>query len=174
MTFWILRLGKADERLLRVLMSRRGKVLDMVMRGLTHLGDWASCVLFAAILLFLQDRGYDIPGVQASVSLLIAFLASQFLKRTISRPRPQLPHGMAFLVDPPDRFSFPSGHAACSMALALPVALALPLLPGTVILLLAVGVGISRCYLGVHYPGDVMAGWALAGLSNLAALAILG
>ena len=42
------------------------------------------------------------------------------------------------------------------------------------VLLVGLLVGISRCYLGVHYPGDVMVGWTLAALSVLAAGPILG
>ncbi len=62
----------------------------------------------------------------------------------------------------PDRFSFPSGHAASSLALALSAAAYLPAPLAAAITGWALVTGISRCYLGVHYPGDVVAGWALA------------
>jgi undecaprenyl-diphosphatase len=45
---------------------------------------------------------------------------------------------------------------------------------GVALVALALVVGISRCYLGVHYPGDVVAGWALALLGHLADAALLG
>jgi undecaprenyl-diphosphatase len=55
------------------------------------------------------------------------------------------------------------------MAIALPVALALPVYLGVPVLLLGMAIGLTRCYLGVHYPGDVVAGWGIGVLSVLAA-----
>jgi undecaprenyl-diphosphatase len=98
----------------------------------------------------------------------------QLLKRTVSRARPRMPEGFAALVQPPDRFSFPSGHAASSLSVALALALVLPGAAAGPLLGLAAVVGMSRCYLGVHYPGDVLAGWTLALLGTAAAGVVLG
>ena len=68
--------------------------------------------------------------------------------------------GIASLIEPPDRFSFPSGHASATLSVALPLFLGLPIAVGGLVLALALVVG--RCYLGVHYPGDVVVGWALS------------
>jgi undecaprenyl-diphosphatase len=65
----------------------------------------------------------------------------------------------------PDRFSFPSGHSAAALSVFLPLALATPVPGSFLILALGIAVGFSRCYLGVHYPGDVLADWTLAALS---------
>jgi undecaprenyl-diphosphatase len=81
---------------------------------------------------------------------------------------------MSSLIHPPDRFSFPSGHAAAGLSLALPLALALPVVLGITVLSLGLAVGLTRCYLGVHYPGDVLAGWSLAALSVAFAGQFLG
>lgn len=64
----------------------------------------------------------------------------------------------------PDRFSFPSGHACAAMALAIGVASAIPALT-VPLLIAALLVGFSRVMLGVHYPGDVLMGQAIALLS---------
>jgi undecaprenyl-diphosphatase len=61
----------------------------------------------------------------------------------------------------PDRFSFPSGHAAASMSVALGYGVTFPVL-ALPLLALALLVGFSRVRLGVHFPGDVLAGQVLA------------
>lgn len=175
MTQWILRVGAADERLLRALALRRRPALTRFMRTFTHVGDAPVPVGFALLLLLGGIPGLTGVATQVAASLALAFLLSQLLKRTISRPRPRLPVGLASLVEPPDRFSFPSGHATASLAVTLPVALEVAGGGGLEILaflvvLPALLVGMSRCYLGVHYPGDVVAGWGIAIASTLAVL----
>lgn len=177
MTPWILRVGAADERLLCALALRRRPSLTRFMRTFTHLGDAPVPVGFALLLLLGGIPGLTSVATQVVATLALAFVVSQLLKRTISRPRPRLPVGLASLVEPPDRFSFPSGHATASLAVTLPVALELGGAGGLEILAILVVVpalliGMSRCYLGVHYPGDVVAGWGIAVASTVAASAV--
>jgi undecaprenyl-diphosphatase len=67
----------------------------------------------------------------------------------------------------PDRFSFPSGHSAAAMSVAIAYAVAYPSAAAPLIALAAL-VGMSRVFLGVHYPGDVLIGQLLAALTYLA------
>ena len=169
MPTWILRLGEYDERLLHAVVSRRLDWLDRVIRLLTRLGDPSVAVALAGALA-LGVAG-DLNGARfvPAFSLALSFLFSQVLKRSFSRTRPDLPVGIISLIQPPDRFSFPSGHATASLSIALPVALAMAFPFGPLVLGLGLAVGLTRCYLGVHYPGDVLAGWSLAVISTLLA-----
>ena len=94
------------------------------------------------------------------------------LKSAFDRPRPHLWRGVAHL----SSGSFPSGHATQSAALALAL-LALAWRTRWRLLVAAsaavyVGlVGVSRLYLGVHYPSDVLGGWSVATLWALLVLA---
>ena len=162
MSDWILRVGAVDRRLLRALALRRRPWLTFVMRGVTRLGGAVPAISIAGLLLLGAVPGLEAAGIHASFALAISHLLSQALKRSVSRPRPHLPVGLGSLIEAPDRFSFPSGHASASLAIAIPVALAVSGAFGLGILLVAVTIGISRCYLGVHYPGDVLMGWGLA------------
>lgn len=173
MTGWILTLGSVDERLLHAVVVRRGRMAALLMRAVTHLGDAQNVILLTlAFALGLVPALQD-AGVVAAWALASSHLVVRILKRSVVRPRPRLP-GLRFLIKPQDRFSFPSGHAAAGLSVALPFFLDLggPLAWG--ILALGFLVGISRCYLGVHYPGDVLVGWMLAVLAVFSAVPFLG
>ncbi len=164
----ILRLDHHDERFLHALVSRRRPLLDGLMRAVTHLGGAVSSIAVALLLWAGAVPGLQAAGAKATFALAASFLVVQVLKRTISRPRPEMPVGFDSLTRAPDRFSFPSGHSAASLSIALPVAVAVGGVPGTAILLLGLVIGFSRAYLGVHYPGDIAAGWVLSLLAQLA------
>jgi undecaprenyl-diphosphatase len=173
MTAWIARMHRHDERFLHALVARRRPRLDRLMRAVTHLGDAAVTVTAALLLSLGAVPGLALAGRRAAFALVASHLVVQLLKRTVTRARPVMPTGVKALVQPPDRFSFPSGHAAATLSLALGLATGLP---GEAAPLLgcAMTVGVSRCYLGVHYPGDVLAGWALALLGLAGALVVVG
>jgi undecaprenyl-diphosphatase len=173
MSEWILRMSDADRRLLQARAIRRIPLLNRFMKAWTHLGDPAVAIGIAGALLVLGLPGSEGAGIHAALGLTLSHLFSQLLKRRIARPRPNLAVGLHSLIEAPDRFSFPSGHASASLALALPVALAVAPMVGMAVLLGALLVGVSRSYLGVHYPGDVLAGWLLAILSAGLACALL-
>lgn len=172
MTAWILRLGAADERLLRALLVRRRPVIDRVMRGVTHVADAPVAIALTLVLAFGAVPGLQAAGVRAAWVLALSHLGVEILKRVFTRERPRLGTGMAWLVTVPDRFSFPSGHATAALSVALPVALALPPLGAAPVLGLAIWIGISRCWLGVHYPGDVAAGWTMSLLVHAGVVAL--
>ena len=161
----IMSVSHADERLLFALVTRRRPALDALMRSLTRLGNVEVIVPITLAVLLGAVEGLAGAGAVAAWSLAVSHLVVQLVKRSICRKRPQLPVGLGFLIVPDDRFSLPSGHATAGLSVALPLALTLGGLLGAVVLVLGLIVGVSRCYLGVHYPSDVLAGWALAALS---------
>ena len=119
-----------------------------------------------------------VPGVHQLVTLMLMSLAVErvvywVLKNSLKRPRPQdsLP-GFRSLIPPGDKFSFPSGHTSAAFVLATALCLVYEG-PVNSIYFWAGGIAFSRVLLGVHYPGDTLAG-ALMGSSIVVVMANLG
>ena len=138
---------------------------------------WVKSLVIAGIgtAADLRRRPGRLPPTPllAGIALLIASLASGALKDLIGRLRPPLADGtLSALVALPADASFPSGHATSAFAAAGVVAALHPRLRAPVLGLAAL-VALSRVYLGVHFPSDVLAGAAL-GLGIAAAAMALG
>ncbi len=95
------------------------------------------------------------------------------MKRIIRRDRPfHTLEGIRHLIMPPDKFSFPSGHTAGAFLFAVLIGHAYRDLQAALFVWASL-VGVSRVYLGVHYPSDVLAGSLLGLLSARMGLAIV-
>lgn len=144
------------------------------MRDLTGLGGHGVLgLVLLAVCSYLLLAGLRRTAASVLASGLSGMLLSWLLKGLFDRPRPDLvPHG-AYVLSP----SFPSGHAMLSalvyLTLAALVARQLPhrrlrLHVVCVAVVLTLLVGVSRVYLGVHWPSDVLAGWAVGAAWALA------
>lgn len=162
MTPLMVTLSQVDETLLRAVVGRRRRLVDSAMRWITKLGNPGVIVPFTLVLGFGAVASLHDAGIVAAWSITLSHGVVRVLKPRFQRERPSLPIGLGFLIEPEDRFSFPSGHATAALSVGLPLFLALHGPLATLALAVAVLVGLSRCYLGVHYPGDVLMGWTIA------------
>lgn len=141
--------------------------LESAMRDVTALGGWVVLTLVTTAVaggLLLAGRRRQALFVVAAI--VGAAVLADLIKDVFERPRPDLvPHGVA--VSSP---SFPSGHAtqaaACYLTLGALLARFQPrrrLKAFTIgfAVIITLAVGLSRVYLGVHWPSDVLAGWTL-------------
>jgi undecaprenyl-diphosphatase len=158
-----------DEALLLGFRRFHSPVRTGIARALTRIGDGKSwAVVGLACLASGTDLGRHL-GLRLAAATLGATVLSQGLKRSLSRARPGVAiAGFEPLAENPDRFSFPSGHTAAAFAVAVAFA-GEPGGAGPLALLLATGIGLSRVYLGAHYPLDVAAGGVLGVIAGLAA-----
>lgn len=140
-----------------------------MMRKLTHLGGARVTI---GVALLLVAAGEQLLGLAALFALTTSHLAVQLLKRVVARPRPCDANGRPLaLIDLPDPFSFPSGHAAAACAVSGTIAIAHPLL-APILLPIAALIATSRVTLRVHHVSDVVAG-VLLGLASAAGAALL-
>jgi undecaprenyl-diphosphatase len=162
------RILSLDEALLLSFRRFHAPWRTVIARTLTHMGDAKSWTVAGLALLATGTQHGRHLGLRLGTASLLATGLSQALKRSLTRARPDVSiAGFEALAQNPDRFSFPSGHTAAAFGVAVSFA-GEPLGIGPLALLLAVGIALSRVYLGAHYPLDVGAGALLGVVAGLA------
>lgn len=138
--------------------------------GLTMIGAAIVRVplaIGATLWLVARRRARDALALAGAVAIGLAILP--LVKELIGRPRPD----PAWWLVAASRESFPSGHATGAMLLyPLLGAIAGGRRAAVAGIVLALLIGLSRVYLGVHWASDVLGGWLLGGAGALAALAL--
>ena len=143
--------------------SIRSPLLEAVMLGLTAMGSMIVVlpILVVSLASLYLKRRYGAMlflAIALGGSLLIDFT----MKLIFERPRPKLDYAAVL----PD-YSFPSGHAMNGVVFYVSIALILwnvfgrrvGIVSTIVAVVLAIGIGVSRIYLGYHYFTDVLGGW---------------
>ena len=115
-----------------------------------------ACVLGVAVAA-VRIRRMPVRAVWVLATVCAAGLSSSLLKTTFGRARPDESYQMLIETNP----SMPSGHALVAMGAAVAVACVVRRTWVPAVVVLAVGSGLSRLYLGVHWLSDVAAGWLL-------------
>lgn len=146
-------------------------VLDAFMIACTRLADH-GLVWIALCLVLLATKRYRVWGVAAACALACSFLVDEFLLKSLFlRLRPFVADPtVALIVDPPSGYSFPSGHSATSLAVAVTLLFS-PLKKRwkAIVLAFALLVAFSRVYLCVHFATDVLAGIAVGAAFGICA-----
>lgn len=135
---------------------------------ITHFGDGGIFWIVLTLLMMIPKKTRK-AGMVAGCSLLLGFLITNVtLKPLVDRVRP---YNYSDVIIPlgriPVESSFPSGHTCASFACALIYVRMLPKKCGISLLVLAVLISLSRLYLCVHFPTDVLGGFLVALFSSM-------
>ena len=145
--------------------SIRNPALTEVLKVITYMGNWQTITLLCIVLLLFRKTRLRY-GMPVSAGAIFVTIFNRIIKLIFKRPRPE---ESLHLIEE-GGYSFTSGHSITSMVVfglliylvrkyvrnrkaanILTAALAVPW----------IFIGLSRIYMGVHFPSDVLAGWAL-------------
>lgn len=145
----------------------RSEAMNGFWKFITSLGDLGWFWIALSIALMIPKKTRKV-GIASLISLLLGVLITNVtLKNLIARTRPfDLVDAIVPLIAKPHDFSFPSGHTCASFASALILYRMLPKKYGVPAVILAAMIGLSRLYVGVHYPTDVIGGFLAALLAS--------
>jgi undecaprenyl-diphosphatase len=167
-----------DTYVTNFVVSFRNSGLTSFFQFVTNLGDRYTYILVTlglGVFFFIRVKNLKFT-LQIITVLILASLSNIALKRIINRARPSLEHLVSV-----NTLSFPSGHSMSAMAfygfliylcLRFKLNLLLRIVVITLLTVLILSIGLSRIYLGVHYPSDVAAGF-VGGILWIALCAIV-
>jgi len=158
-------LAAIDTQITEFILSFRTPALTEFFIWITHIGDVYGYLVIGGIFIFVSAVVFKSWKyiAQIGIVLVLAMVSNLILKRFIDRARPDIEHLVAV-----ETLSYPSGHAMGAMAFYGFLIYLLyrfkmnRVLKGAAIVflvLLILGIGISRVYLGVHFPSDIAGGY---------------
>jgi undecaprenyl-diphosphatase len=134
------------------------RLLNMFFRTVTHLGGAYITITAALFCLLLSPSNSRFVAISSALALAASHLPVHLGKQFFPRVRPYLKfENLRYPNNPLKDHSFPSGHTTAIFAIITPYILFLPEL-AVILLPIALSVGLSRIYLCLHYPTDVIAG----------------
>lgn len=155
--------GSADRAIYEALYAGDRPAVAAIARVFTFLGEPTFLIAAGLALgLWVWSRGHVRLALSVTAITLLARVLNELQKHWVARARPDLETHLVIV----RTMSFPSGHSTSSMVFYLTAALVLSqdsrwrhIAVGAA-LLMAMMVGLSRVMLGVHWPSDVIGGWA--------------
>lgn len=169
---WLLDLDASI--LLYIQESIRNPVLTPYVKVITTLGNGGAIWVLLTLIMLLIPKTRRIGCIMVLSLIGTLLINNMLIKNLVARTRPyEVIGGLTYLIPKPREYSFPSGHAGSSFSAAWVMFRQLPKRYGVPALILAILISLSRLYVGVHYPSDVLFGMISGTLISLAAETIV-
>ncbi len=142
--------------------------LDLLLAWPTYLGSLKAALPLLFVLTLIQSRSkFVLRFLSLAFPIVLAHELVEWLKAFFKIQRPfafykNTPDIVNVIFEKPENFSFPSGHACTAFSLAM-IAVSIFKMPPAAAYAFAILVGLTRMYVGVHFPSDLIAG-AVIGL----------
>ena len=145
--------------ILDMIQNLRTPIGDVVVPLITRLGDAGIIWIILTLLLLIIPKTRKTGVIMLAALLADLLLCNVLIKNLVARTRPfDVNTTVKLLVEKPRDYSFPSGHTAASFASVTALYLAKEKKLWKIALVLAVLIALSRLYLYVHYPTDILGG----------------
>ncbi|MDM5329152.1 phosphatase PAP2 family protein [Neobacillus sp. CF12] len=139
------------------------RIMNLFFRTITQIGGALFISATTLLLILFTSNQTRLTAISSAAALALSHIPVQLAKKLFPRKRPYLQiETTKILPNPLKDHSFPSGHTTAVFSVIVPFLLQTPSL-AAVLIPLGLSVGISRIYLGLHYPSDVIAGGILGG-----------
>ena len=148
--------------------------LSPIVIGITYLGN-AGLFWIALSVLLLFFKNQRKLGLTCGLSLVLDLLSVNiFIKKVVARTRPyEVIEGLTKIIGEQSDYSFPSGHTAASFAVATVLLMRAPKKLSVPMFILACLISLSRLYVGVHYPTDILGGAIIGALCGILAVYVV-
>ena len=141
------------------------RAISVVMPCISHTGNGYYYPAIPALVFLFQPEMAPLFFLTALVAYAVEVPLFVLMKHWVKRDRPcEVLDDIQNRIIPSDQFSFPSGHTSAAFVMATLIGYFFPLL-ALPVYLWALLVGLSRIYLGVHYPTDILAGIFIGSLT---------
>ena len=154
-------------QILNIIQNLRTDIGDTIVPFITKLGDAGMIWICLTIVLLIIPKTRKTGVIMMAAVLVDVLLCNVLIKNLVARTRPfDVNTAVQLLVAKPRDYSFPSGHTAASFASVTALYLAGEKKMWKAALVLAVLIALSRLYLYVHYPTDIIGGVIFGSLSG--------